>query len=125
MIQLLYWVIFGEMALIMVFLFKTPLRKLVIMALDRAKRGRGLVVAKTVAGTIFVVLLSSVYSMVNIRNRFIEGGAVNPTEQVLMVGHMLEASLMGNLSNSWICTSKLDRACVLSWFLLLPFSFHG
>ncbi|CAI0460374.1 unnamed protein product [Linum tenue] len=41
MIQLLYGVIFAEMALILALLFKTPLRKLVIMALDRVKRGRG------------------------------------------------------------------------------------
>ncbi|KAJ9673862.1 hypothetical protein PVL29_023424 [Vitis rotundifolia] len=50
MIQLLFTVIFAEMALIMI-LFKTPLRKLVIMALDRVKRGRGPIVAQTVAGT--------------------------------------------------------------------------
>ncbi|XP_002524828.3 B-cell receptor-associated protein 31 [Ricinus communis] len=95
MIQLLYAVIFAEMGLIMTLLFKTPLRKLVIMSLDRVKRGRGPVMVKTVGGTVFVVLLSSVYSMVKIQNRTIEGGAVNPTDQVLMSKHMLEASLMG------------------------------
>ena len=41
MIQLLYTVILAEMALILTLLFRTPLRKLVIMALDRVKRGRG------------------------------------------------------------------------------------
>ncbi|CAN1220191.1 hypothetical protein LINPERPRIM_LOCUS1822 [Linum perenne] len=41
MIQLLYSVILTEMVLILMLLFKTPLRKLVIMALDRVKRGRG------------------------------------------------------------------------------------
>lgn len=98
MIQLLYTVIFSEMALIMTLLFKTPLRKLVIMSLDRVKRGRGPVVVKTVGGTVFVVLMSSVYSMVKIQRRTIEAGAVNPTDQVLMSKHMLEASLMGNSS---------------------------
>lgn len=97
MIHLLYTVIFTEMALILAFLFKTPLRKLVIMALDKVKRGRGPVMVKTVAGTVFFVLLSSVYSIVNIQNRTIETGALNPTDQVLMSKHMLEASLMGNL----------------------------
>ncbi|CAI0460375.1 unnamed protein product [Linum tenue] len=96
MIQLLYGVIFAEMALILALLFKTPLRKLVIMALDRVKRGRGPVMVKTVSGTIFVVLLSSLYSMVNIQNRSIEAGAPNPTDQVLMSRHLLEASLMGD-----------------------------
>ncbi|KAH7510644.1 hypothetical protein FEM48_ZijujUnG0104600 [Ziziphus jujuba var. spinosa] len=95
MIQLLYAVIFSEMALLMAFIFKTPLRKLVIMALDKVKRGRGPVMLGTVAGTVFVVLLSSVYSMVKIQNRTIETGALNPTDQVLMSKHMLEASLMG------------------------------
>lgn len=53
--QLLFTVIFSEMALILVLLFKTPLRKLVIMSLDRVKRGRGTVVIKTAAGTVFVL----------------------------------------------------------------------
>lgn len=98
MIQLLYSVIVAQMALILTLLFKTPLRKLVILTLDRVKRGRGPVVVKTVGGTVFVVLASSVYSMVEIQSRTIEGGMVNPTDQVLMSKHMLEASLMGNLS---------------------------
>lgn len=50
---------------------------------------------KTVSGTVFAVLLSSVYSIVKIQNSTIEAGAVNPTDQVLMSKHLLEASLMG------------------------------
>lgn len=95
MIQLLFTVIFAEMALIMTLLFKTPLRKLVVMALDRVKRGRGPIMAQTVATTVFVVLLSSVYSMMKIQNRSVEPGLINPTDQVLMARHLLEASLMG------------------------------
>ncbi|KAK4259028.1 hypothetical protein QN277_005405 [Acacia crassicarpa] len=95
MISLLFLVIFLEMALIMVLLFKTPLRKLVIMGLDRLKRGRGPLMVKSVAGTIIVVLLSTVYSMVKIQKRGIENGAANPTDQVLMARHFLEATLMG------------------------------
>ncbi|KAJ0110372.1 hypothetical protein Patl1_01990 [Pistacia atlantica] len=67
------------------------------MGLDRVKRGRGPVTVKTVGATIFVVLISSVYSMVKIQQRTLEAGAVNPTDQVLMSKHMLEASLMGFL----------------------------
>lgn len=96
MIHLLFTVIFAEMTLIMILLFKTPLRKLVIMALDRVKRGRGPVMVQTVAGTVFVVLMSSIYSMMKIQNRDLEPGMINPTDQVLMARHMLEASLMGN-----------------------------
>ncbi|KAI9124313.1 hypothetical protein K1719_005613 [Acacia pycnantha] len=95
MINLLFLVIFLEMALIMVLLFKTPLRKLVIMGLDRLKRGRGPLMVKSVAGTIIVVLLSTDYSMVKIQKRGIENGAANPTDQVLKARHLLEATLMG------------------------------
>lgn len=90
-------VIVAEMALILTLIFKTPLRKLVIMSLDKIKRGRGPVMVKTVAMTVFVVLVFSLYSMAKIQNRTIEAGAVNPTDQVLMAKHMLEASLMGFL----------------------------
>ncbi|TXG46962.1 hypothetical protein EZV62_026256 [Acer yangbiense] len=85
------------MVLIMVLLFKTPLRKLVIMGIDRVKGGRGPVVVKTVAGTMSVVLGSSVYSVLNIQKRWIDEGLVNPTDQVLMAKHLLEATLMGAL----------------------------
>uniref|UniRef100_A0A2P2IWW7 Endoplasmic reticulum transmembrane protein n=2 Tax=Rhizophora mucronata TaxID=61149 RepID=A0A2P2IWW7_RHIMU len=96
MIQLLFTVIFSEMALILVLLFKTPLRKLVIMGVDRVKRGRGPLMVKTVAGTVFVVLMSSGYSMMKIQKRWInEEGAINPADHVLMAKHLLEATLMG------------------------------
>lgn len=95
--QLLFTVMFSEMALIMVLLFKTPLRKLLIMSLDRVKRGRGPVVVKTVAGTVLVMLISSVYNIMMIQKRWIddEGAVVNPTDQVLLANHLLEATLMG------------------------------
>ena len=94
--QLLFAVIFWEMALILVLLFKTPLRKLVILGLDRVKRGHGPIMVKTVAGTVVIVLISSVYSMTKIQKRWIDEGALNPTDQVLMAKHLLEATLMGN-----------------------------
>ncbi|KAI5590415.1 hypothetical protein POPTR_004G007900v4 [Populus trichocarpa] len=98
MIQLLFAVIFSEMAMILLFVFKSPLRKFLIMSLDRLKRGRGPVMVKTVAGTVFLVLISSVYSMVKIQKRGIDvGGVVNPTDQVLMAKHLLEATLMGSI----------------------------
>lgn len=96
MIQVLFSVIFAEMALIVLFIFKTPLRKLVIMGLDRVKRGRGPIVVKTTGSTIFVVMLSTIYSVVSIRKRWIdEDGNVTPTDQILMAQHLLLASLMG------------------------------
>ncbi|XP_015065366.1 uncharacterized protein LOC107010599 [Solanum pennellii] len=96
MIQVLFTVIFAEMAVILLLIFKTPLRKLIIMGLDRVKRGRGPIVVKTTGGTIFVVMLSSIYSVVSIHKRWIdEDGNVTPTDQILMAQHLLEASLMG------------------------------
>ncbi|CAK9139099.1 unnamed protein product [Ilex paraguariensis] len=93
MIQLLFMVMFAEMALILILLFKTPLRKLEIMALDRLKRGRAPLVMKSVAATVFVIMVYTVYTIRDIHSRPLE--AITPTDQVLMANHMLEASLMG------------------------------
>ncbi|XP_075505533.1 uncharacterized protein LOC142542662 [Primulina tabacum] len=95
MIQLLFALVLSEMALIVVFVFKTPFRKLVIMGLDRVKRGRGPIVVKTVAGTVFVVMMSIVYSALKIQRRWADDGEVNPTDQILLAKNLLEASLMG------------------------------
>ncbi|KAL6573833.1 hypothetical protein OROHE_001375 [Orobanche hederae] len=95
MIQLLFTLIFAEMILIVLFVFKTPLRKLVIMGLDRVKRGRGPIVVKTVGGTVFVVMLATVYNVVVIQRRWTQDGEVNQTDQILLAKHLLEASLMG------------------------------
>ncbi|KAG1330512.1 putative B-cell receptor-associated protein 29 [Cocos nucifera] len=95
MIQLLFSLLSAEVGMVVVLLFKTPLRKLAILGLDRLKRGRGPVMVKTVAGTVLVVLASSVYSMVKIRDRSTETGFLTPTDQVLMSQNLLEASLMG------------------------------
>ncbi|RXH89987.1 hypothetical protein DVH24_032344 [Malus domestica] len=97
MLQLLYTVIFSEMLLILAFLFKNPLRKLVILALDKMKQGKGPVMVKTVAGTVFAVLMADVYNLVDIKNRTIESGVLNPTDEVLMSVKMLEISLMDRL----------------------------
>ncbi|XP_077249521.1 uncharacterized protein LOC143889226 [Tasmannia lanceolata] len=91
MIQLLFSLLFSEVAVVFLLFMKTPLLKLVIASLDRVKRGRGVVMVKTIAGTIFVVLVSSIYSMTKIRKRSLN----TATDEVLMVKHLLEASLMG------------------------------
>ncbi|KAL6992824.1 hypothetical protein U1Q18_010940 [Sarracenia purpurea var. burkii] len=83
MIQLLFPLIYAEMAMIVIFVFKTPLRKLVIMGFDRVKRGRGKTILKTIGGMVFVMMMSNVYSIVKIQNRRIEDGDLNPTDQYL------------------------------------------
>ncbi|KAG1334937.1 B-cell receptor-associated protein 31-like [Cocos nucifera] len=95
MIQLLFTLLSAEVGVVVVLLFKTPLRKLAILGLDRLKRGRGPVMVKTVAGTVLIVLASSVYSMAKIRSQSTEIGSLTPTDQVLMSRHLLESSLMG------------------------------
>lgn len=114
MIQLLFTLIFSEMALILLLLFKTPLRKLVIMGLDRVKRGSGPLVVKTVAGTFLIVLLSGLYSIVKIQKRTIDDGTVNPTDQVLLARHLLESTLMGTSLGFLI----LFRNCFCFWLIL-------
>ncbi|GAA0174254.1 membrane traffic protein [Lithospermum erythrorhizon] len=95
MIQLLYTIILTEMALIVMFVFKTPLRKLVIIGLDRLKRERAPIVVKTISATISLVMLSSIYNYISIRRRWIQDGDINPTDQILAANYLLEASLMG------------------------------
>ncbi|KAL2331848.1 hypothetical protein Fmac_019429 [Flemingia macrophylla] len=94
MLQLLYAFIFGEMFVIVSFLFKTPVRKLAIVTVDRIKRGRGPLLVKSVAATFVVVLASSLYSISKIQRRFLQA-PLNPTDQVLVSNHMLQASLLG------------------------------
>lgn len=95
MFQLLFILVLSEMVVISILLFQTPLRKLLVMALDKVKQGRGPVMAKTVAVTLSAVFISSLYSIIKIQKRSMDGGIVNPTDQVLLANHILEASLMG------------------------------
>lgn len=100
MSQLLFGLIFSEMLLIVIFVFKTPLRKLVILGIDRVKRGRGPIVVKTVCATVFVVMMSSIYNVMSIHNRWSQDGEINPTDQILFAKHLLDASLMGKYYSS-------------------------
>ncbi|GLT55260.1 hypothetical protein SLA2020_283990 [Shorea laevis] len=93
--QLLFTLVLAEMGLILTLLFGSPLRKLVMMGLDRSKQGRGPLVAKTVAGTMIVLFSSTVYSVIKIQKRSTEAGMINPTDEVLMAHRHLEASLVG------------------------------
>ncbi|KAL7087951.1 hypothetical protein ACP275_13G099500 [Erythranthe tilingii] len=95
MIQPLYVLVFGEVAVILVLLFRTPLRKPLLILLDRLKQGRGPVVATTAGGTLFVIMVSLLYNITTIQNRSLEAGGVNPTDQVLLANQLLEASLLG------------------------------
>ncbi|KAG0514539.1 hypothetical protein BDA96_10G200700 [Sorghum bicolor] len=100
MIQLLFSLLAAEGAVAATLLFKTPLRRLSVVALDRLKQGRGPVMVRTIAATVLVVLASSLHSMTKIRGRAdgeLDGAGIvglTPTDQVLLARHVLEASLM-------------------------------
>lgn len=98
MIQLLFLVLFAEGALAFLLLVKIgPLRELVIKSLDQLKMGKGPATVKTIAGTMFVILLSSLMSIVKIQNKGAKLGTMSPMDQVLWRTHLLEASLIGTL----------------------------
>ncbi|CDY34616.1 BnaC08g41750D [Brassica napus] len=107
--HLLFAVVLAEVAVILALSFKTPIRKLLIMSLDRAKRGRGPVVVQTVSATVCVVLVASVYSMMKIQKRWVEEGATNPTDEVIMSKHLLESTLMGKSSFASVAAEMIDR----------------
>ncbi|KAI3408087.1 Endoplasmic reticulum transmembrane protein [Psidium guajava] len=95
MIHLLFSLVFLEMALVVVLLFKTPLRMLLMLGLDRLKRGRGRLIAGTAATTMVVIFGSAVYNVLGVQRRLANSTIINPTDQVLMANSLLEASLMG------------------------------
>lgn len=93
MIQPLYGLVFAEVAVILLLLFRTPLRKPLLMLLDRLKQGRGPIVASTTGATLFVIMASLLFNINRIQNRSEEGA--NPTDQILYANQLLEASLLG------------------------------
>jgi B-cell receptor-associated protein 31 len=109
MIQLLFALLAAEAGLVVVLLFRTPLRRLALLTIDRSKRGRGPIMVRTVAATMLVVLGSSGYSIAKIRRREGEFAQLTPTDQVLASRHLLEASLMGTVSSS----APLDPPCAI------------
>lgn len=97
MLQLLFALLTIELTLILILSFANPLRNLLVKGLDLLKIGRGPLITKTVATTVFVVFGSTIYTIIKIQKRSKDaGGMVNPTDEVIMAHHLLEASLMGN-----------------------------
>jgi B-cell receptor-associated protein 31 len=97
MLQLLFAILSIELIVILTLSFANPIRKLMVKVLDLLKRGRGPLITKTVATTVFMVFGSTIYTIIKIYKRSMDVGMVNSTEEVLMAHHLLEASLMGNL----------------------------
>ncbi|XP_057833531.1 uncharacterized protein LOC131044253 isoform X1 [Cryptomeria japonica] len=96
MIQLLFTVVIGEGAVALLLMVNIPpLRKLAIKSLDRVKTGKGPAMVKTLAGTLCVIMVSSITSILKIQSRALKMATITPTDQILMRTHLLEASLMG------------------------------
>lgn len=96
MIQLLFLVLFAEGIVALLLMVKIgPLRDLVMKGLDQVKMGKGPATVKTIAGTMSVILLSSVTSILKIQNKGAKLGTMTPMDQVLWRTHLLETSLMG------------------------------
>lgn len=96
MMQLLFLVLFVEGVVAFLLMVKIgPLRELVMKALDQIKTGKGPATVKTIAGTMFVILLSNLTSILKIQNKGSKLGTMTPMDQVLWRTHLLEASLMG------------------------------
>ncbi|XP_042502294.1 B-cell receptor-associated protein 31-like [Macadamia integrifolia] len=96
MIQLLFLVLFAEGVIAFLLMVKIgPLREMVMRSLDQLKTGKGPATVKTIAGTMSVILASSVTSILKIQNKGSKLGTVTPMDQVLWRTHLLEASLIG------------------------------
>ncbi|CAN0897929.1 hypothetical protein LINGRAHAP2_LOCUS19398 [Linum grandiflorum] len=96
MIELLFCVMFAEAGIAFLLLVKIgPLRELVLKSLDQIKIGKGPAYVKTIAGTMFVILLSYLTSIVKIQNKGAKLGSLSPMDQVLWRSHLLEALLIG------------------------------
>lgn len=96
MIQLLFAVVLTEMALVLMLLFKTPIRELLMKGLGLMKQGKGPVVANTVAATVLIVFVATLHNVRDIQKRTAETAVINPTDEVVMANLLLELSLMGN-----------------------------
>jgi B-cell receptor-associated protein 31 len=57
--------------------------------------------------------------MAKIQQRTIEAGILNPTDQVLMSKHMLEASLMGAFQFPFFLTVFMINSCCFYFHLCL------
>lgn len=97
MTPLLFTLLALEMGLIIILLFHSPIRNLVVTGLDRLKQGRGLVASRTLTTILSVVFVFNLYGIYKNQKHMMEVGVTNPTDRVLLSNHILEASLMGTL----------------------------
>ncbi|KAG9153788.1 hypothetical protein Leryth_005914 [Lithospermum erythrorhizon] len=105
-IQPLFFLVFVEIIVILTLLFRTPLRRPLITVLDALKQGRGPVISTTIGVTLLVVLISILFNVTKLQTRSKDSGNLNPTDQLLLAYHILEASLLGF---SLVLAMMIDR----------------
>ncbi|KAL7124543.1 hypothetical protein ABFS83_14G055100 [Erythranthe nasuta] len=94
MIVLFFYVVLGEGLVALLLMFEVgPLRELGMKGLDQVKMRRATVL--TIAATVFVILLSDLFSIFKIQNKGAKHGTMTPMDQVLWRTNVLEATLMG------------------------------
>ncbi|KAH6765837.1 B-cell receptor-associated protein 31-like protein [Perilla frutescens var. hirtella] len=94
MIPLFFLVVCAEGLVAFLLMVKIgPFRELMMKGLDQVKMRRATVL--TIAGTIFVILLSDLFSLLKIQNKGSKHGAMTPMDQVIWRTNLLEATLMG------------------------------
>ncbi|KAE9592113.1 putative B-cell receptor-associated protein 29/31 [Lupinus albus] len=83
--------------------------------------GKGPATIKTIASTMFVILLSNLMSIVKIQNKGSKLGTMSPMDQVLWRTHLLEASLIGAfvLLLSLLFASLLILSMLTQFMILL------
>lgn len=118
MIGLFFLVVGIEVVVAFLLMVKIgPLRELVMQGLDQVKMRRGTV--KPVAGTIFAILASNLFSILKISNKGAKHGTLTPMDQVLWRTNLLQVTLMGMVSchlirsNDVFLVSDFRNSCVL------------
>ncbi|KAG9160652.1 hypothetical protein Leryth_023994 [Lithospermum erythrorhizon] len=105
-IQPLFFLVFLEIVVIISLLFRTPLRRPLILVLDAVKQGRGPVISTTVGVTLLVFFISILFNIMNLQKRAKDSVSVNPTEQLILAYHLLQASFLGF---SLVLAMMIDR----------------
>ena len=90
MIRLLFTLVFAQGALALFLMVNIPpLRNLIIKILDQVKTGKGSAMVKTLGGTMLVIFVSSITSILKIQTRSVKMGTITPMGQILMRTHIL------------------------------------
>lgn len=95
MIQPFFALVIAEVGVILILLFRTPLRNPLSVILDKMKQGRGPIISKSVGATLVVIFISIINNVNKIRKSSSDSPTLSSTDQLLLVTQLLQASLLG------------------------------